>query len=107
MSFPIQLSLCIAAWAVTLARFRAFQWKDARKDNGIALNVWLMMLFFSITLTFLVKKFDDFFDAHTFNNLDRLIAYSSIITGISFGTVASINAVGKPSDKGTIRWLWH
>lgn len=105
MNFGIELFLCAIAWAVTLSRLTTIHWKDIRKDNGIALNVWLMMVFFSITLLFLIKKFSDFFDAHTFNNLDRLIAYCSILTGIFFGAVASVEAVGGPSDKGTIRWL--
>ena len=56
MNLPIELSLCIVAWTLTLARFRAIQWKDIRKDNGIALHVWLTMVFFSTTSIFLIKE---------------------------------------------------
>lgn len=47
-----------------------------------------------------------FFDAYTLNNLDRLIAYSSLITGITFGAMAAIETVGSPSDRVIGRWLW-
>jgi hypothetical protein len=105
MTFFIMVSLCIATWILTLDRLQAIHWKEIRKDNGIALYVWLMMLCFSITMIFLVKRFADYFDAHTANNLDRLIAYCSILTGIFFGASASTEAVGKPNDRKTIKWL--
>jgi hypothetical protein len=107
MNFAIQLSICIAAWTLTLTRLRTIQWKDVRKNNAIALNAWFMMLFFSLTTIFLIKKFSNFFDMHTVNNLDRLIAYCLILAGIYFGTAATVEAVGKSSDKVTIRWLQH
>lgn len=107
MTFGIELSICVIAWTLTAARFRAIHWKDIRSDNGIALNVWLMMVFFSITSVFLIKRFCDFFDAYTFNNLDRLIAYSSILAGMTFGSIAAVNAVGKPSEEGMTRWLHY
>lgn len=106
MIFTIELSLCIMAWTLTMSRFRTIHWKEIRKDNGIAFHVWLMMVFFSITTIFLIKKFSDLFDAYTFNNLDRLIAYSAVLTGMTFGVTASINAIGTPPDKRMNRWLW-
>ncbi len=105
MNFTIPLFLCGLAWVLTIVRFKGIHWRNIGVDNRIALNVWLMMLFFSITLTLLVDKSGDFLDAHTFNNLDRLVTYCSILTGISFGVVASIEAVGKPSDRGLIPWF--
>ena len=105
MTFMIMVSLCIGAWILTLDRLWAIQWKDVKKDNSIALYVWLMMLFFSITMIFLIKRFCNYFDAHTLNNLDRLIAYCSILIGIFFGAAASVEAVGKAEDKKTIQWL--
>ncbi len=66
------VSLCIAVWILTLDRLQAIHWKDIRKDNGIALYVWLMMLFFSITMIFLIKRFSIYFDTHTLTNLDEL-----------------------------------
>src|SRR5271157_4829754 len=106
MIFAIELSLCIMAWSLTMSRLRTIHWQDVGKDNGIALHVWLMMVFFSITTIFLIKKFSDIFDAYTFNNLDRLIAYSTILTGMTFGVTASINAIGIPPDKRMNRGLW-
>ena len=79
MIFVVMVSLCIVAWILTLIRIGVIHWKDVGKDSGIALNVWLMMVFFSITMIFLVKTFCNYFDAHTLNNLDRLISYSSIL----------------------------
>jgi len=107
MNIVIMVFLCIMAWALTLSRIRAIQWKDISKDNGIALHVWLMMVFFSITLTFLIKEFSNFFDAHTFNNLDRLISYCSILIGMYFGAAALVDAIGNSVDKRTIRWLQY
>ncbi|MBN2116280.1 MAG: hypothetical protein JW730_06910 [Anaerolineales bacterium] len=86
---------------------KTIHWQGVRKDGGIALHVWLMMVFFSITTVFLIKKFNDLFDAYTLNNLDRLIAYSSLLTGMTFGAMAAIEAVGKPSDRVIGHWLWR
>src|SRR5258706_14936418 len=105
MTYVIMVSLCVAVWIMTLDRLQAIHWKDIRKDNGIARYVWLMMVFFSITMTFLIKWFCNYFDAHTLNNLDRLIAYCSILIGIFFGAAASVEAVGKLSDRRAIDWL--
>ncbi len=107
MIFVVMVSLCVVAWVITLNRIGAIHWKDVGKDNGIALNVWLMMVFFSITMIFLIKTFCNYFDAHTLNNLDRLISYSSILIGIYFGAAASVGAVGRPIDSRIIRWLRH
>ncbi len=107
MIFAVELSICIMAWILTISRMKTIHWQDVRKDGGIALHVWLMMMFFSITSVFLIKKFDDFFDAYTLNNLDRLISYSSLLMGLTFGAMAAIDAVGKPSDLVIGRWLWR
>lgn len=106
MIFTIQLSICIMAWTLTMSRMKTIHWQSVREDGGIALHVWRMMVFFSITSIFLIKEFSDFFDAYTLNNLDRLIAYSSLLTGITFGAMAAIEAVGRPSDRVIGRWLW-
>ncbi len=105
MTLALTLSLSVIAWAITLSRLRAVHWKDVRQDNGIALNVSLMMVFLSITLLLLNKPFGNFFDALTFNNMDRLVSYSSILTGMYFGALASAEAVGDPSDRKVVQWL--
>jgi len=106
MIFAVHLFICIVAWTLTMSRMKTIHWQGVRKDGGIALHVWRMMVFFSITSIFLIKEFSDFFDAYTLNNLDRLIAYSSLLTGITFGAMAAIEAVGRPSDRMIGRWLW-
>jgi hypothetical protein len=105
MSFTVEISICVTAWALTLVRFRAIRWRDIWRDNGIALNVWLMMVFFSITTIFLIKRFSDYFDVHTMNNLDRLIAYCSVLIGIYFGASASVEAVGTPMHRRLLSGL--
>ncbi|MBI1792638.1 MAG: hypothetical protein HYR70_00415 [Chloroflexi bacterium] len=107
MNFILQVVICGVAWALTITRFRAIRWQDVWRDHGIALDVWLMMVFFSTTTIFMIKRFSNYFDVHTFNNLDRLIAYCSILTGITFGASASIKAVGTHVDRQTIRWLQY
>lgn len=106
MIFAVELSICIVAWTLTMSRMKTIHWQGIGKDGGIALHVWLMMVCFSITSVFLIKRFSDLFDAHTLNNLDRLIAYSSLLTGLTFGAMAAIEVVGKPSDRAIGRWLW-
>ena len=107
MSFILQVAICGVAWALTLARFRAIRWKDVRRDQGITLDVWLMMVFFSITTIFMIKRFCDYFDEHTLNNLDRLIAYCSVLIGMTFGASASVKAVGTNFDRQAFRWLQY
>ncbi len=104
MNSGIELFLCAIAWAFTLGRLKAVQWRNIGKDNGIALNVWFMMFLFSVTLTFL-GGFGDSFDAHTFNNLSQLIAYPSILVTIYLAARESLNTIEKSSDKRVIRWL--
>src|SRR5512138_2354382 len=106
MIFAVELSICVMAWTLTISRMKTIHWQGVRNDHGIALHVWRMMVFFSITSTFLIKKFSDLFDAYTFNNLDKLIAYSSLLMGLIFGAIAAIEAVGRPSDRVIGRWLW-
>ena len=107
MIFAVELSICVMAWTLTISRMKTIHWQGVRNDHGIALHVWRMMVFFSITSTFLIKKFSDFFDAYTLNNLDRLIAYSSLLMGLAFGAMAAIEAVGRTSDRAVGRWLWR
>jgi hypothetical protein len=102
---PVQISVCLMAWIFTLVRLRALRWKDIHKDYGVALYVWLALLFFSLGLTFLIKDFGDFLDRHTLNNLSKLITYCSLLSSISLGTVAFITAVSKASSKRLIRWV--
>src|SRR5689334_22712019 len=97
--------LCILAWVLTLDRIRSIHWKEVRQDHGIAIHIWLMMVFFSITMIFMIKRFSNYFDAHTLNNLDRLIAYSSILLAMFHGAAASQKAVGKIHDEAIIRTL--
>ncbi len=106
MRLAIEISVCIMAWTLTMFRLKTIHWSDIGKDHGIALRVWLMMVFFSITSIFIVEKFNNFFDAYTFKNLDRLIAYSAVLIGMTFGVTASIDAVNNPSYKFVSRWLW-
>lgn len=105
MNPDIEIALCVIAWAGTLAKFRSIHWKNIRKNSQVVLNLWLTMLTFSITLTFLVEGFANFIDARTLNNLSRLIAYCSVILALYFSTVATLRAVEKPSDWLIIRWI--
>jgi hypothetical protein len=104
MNFSSETYLCLVAWAITLIKSRTVDWKNPQKDGGVALNIWLMILFFSITLTF-IGNFSDTFDAHTLNNLSRMISYPSILITIFLATQETLNAIEKPSDKQLLRWL--
>jgi hypothetical protein len=104
MNFSSETYLCLVAWAITLIKLRAIHWKDVQKDGSVDLNIWLMMLFFSITLTF-IGSFSDYFDAYTLNNLSRLISYPSILITAFLATRETLRSIEKPSHKRTIRWL--
>ncbi len=105
MNPDIGIALSIIAWIITAFKFATIQWKKVRKDGQVVLNYWLTMLCVSFTLTFLVEGLANFFDAHTFNNLSRLIAYCSAITGLYFSTVATLYVVKKPSGRPSIGWI--
>ena len=104
MNFSSETYLCLVAWIITLIKLRDIHWKDVRKDGGVALHIWLMMFFFSITLTF-IGSFSDYFDAHTLNNLSRLISYPSILITIFLATRETLRSIEKPADKRLLRWL--
>ena len=90
---------------MALLRLRQIPWREFRKDHRIACNA-LMLLFYSITLTFLVQWIADFVDARTFPNFSGMIAYCTILVAIYFGIVGFLGAIETPSSKQAIRWLW-
>jgi hypothetical protein len=104
MNLSGQTWLCLIGWGFTLARIRTIHWKDVRRDGGVALNIWLMMFFFTVTLTFL-GDFGGLFDAHTINNLSKLIAYPSILITIYLAAQESLKTIDKPSHQRIIRQL--
>src|SRR5690349_14041943 len=105
MSSLIMIPLCAAAWVLTLVKLRSILLQGAQNRTGIALNLWAMLLFFSITLTFLVEEFAASFNAYTFPNLSMLISHSSILVTEYFGTVTSLGVIGVPASKRTIIWI--
>ena len=56
-----QISLCLISWTITLINLRGFFVNSARRktQDKNALNLWASLLFFSITLTFMVDEFAD------------------------------------------------
>lgn len=103
MNLSSKTWLSLIAWAFTLLKLKGIRWKDVQ-DGSTALNIRLMLFFFSITLTFL-GDVGKFVDAHVTNNLSNLIAYPSILVSIFLATEESLNAVGRFSYRQTIRWL--
>lgn len=90
---------------MALLRLRQIPWREFRRDHRIACNA-LMLLFYSITLTFLVQWIADFVDEHTFPNLSGMIAYCTILVAIYFGIVGFLGAIETSSSKQVVRWLW-
>lgn len=103
MNLSSKTLLSLIAWVLTLFKLRGIRWKDVR-DGSTSLNIWLMLFFFSITLTFL-GDVGEFVDAHVINNLSNLIAYPLILVTIFLATKESLNAVDRSSYQRTIRWL--
>jgi hypothetical protein len=104
MNSLVEIIICLIAWAVTIAKFRAIHWENALKRDQVVLNIWLTSLFFAITLTFLVEPAANAFDALTFPNLSRLIAYCSVITALYSSTIATFYSVIKPAADRPPRW---
>jgi hypothetical protein len=92
----ISIALCALAWLVALIKFRIIWLNRVWKTDPIALSVWLAMLFFAITMTFLMDSFAVVFNSLTLNNLSRLIAYSSISITLFFITTASLYTFNTP-----------
>lgn len=106
MSNPIvQLVLFMTAWLAVIVRLRFMDWKNVRKNDSIALNIWLMMFLFAIGLTFCVD-FIASFDRYIANNFSRWVAYCTFLLAVHYGTVASLAAVELPEAKRLIRRLW-
>ncbi len=105
MSSLILVPLSIVAWMFTLMRLRAILLENVRQVGEIALNIWLMLLFFSLTLTFMVAEFAAFFNAYTFPNLSLLISHSSVLITAYFGAVTSLGVIGVPISKQIIHWI--
>jgi hypothetical protein len=103
MNLSSKTWLSVIAWAFTLFKLRGIRRKDIRYGST-ALNLWLMLFFFSITLTFL-GEVGGFVDARVINNLSNLIAYPSILITIFLATKESLNAVDRSAYRRTIRWL--
>ncbi len=107
MNSLILIPLCLVTWIFTLLRLRTtFFAQDVQKaKKEMALNVWAMLLFFSITLTFMVDTFAAFFNIHTFSNFSILITHIAFLASQYFATVATLNAIEIPSSQRTIRWI--
>src|SRR5689334_15386767 len=107
MNSLILVPLCLATWILTLLRLRTiFLAKDVQKaKREMALNVWAMLLFFSITITFMVDPFAAFFNTHTFSNFSILITHITFLASQYFATVATLSAIEIPSSQRTIRWI--
>jgi len=67
-----------------------------RKTDPTALSIWLAVLFFAVTMTFLVGVFADSFDRFIANNFSRLIAYASVPLSLYFMTRSAIRSQPNP-----------
>lgn len=106
MNSIIHILLFLVAWVVVFLRFRSMRWEDARKGSGIALKIWLMMVFVAIAITG-VLDFAEVFDNYIANNFSRLVTYSSFLIAINLGVTVAFDTVGKKAYKPLIRWLWY
>ena len=103
MNSLVMVSLCVAAWVLTFVKLRALLLPGmspkekitsnvsdndglflpgrrlAQNKEEIAFNVWMILLFFSITLTFMVVEIAVLVNAHTFPNLSLLISHLSFL----------------------------
>lgn len=105
MDLLIELSLCFLAWLVVIVKTPKV-WRDrVWKTDPITLSVWLAMLFFAITVTFLFQSIASIFDAWTLNNLSRLIAYSSVSLTLYFIAVSSLHTYKTPQGIRVFRLL--
>jgi hypothetical protein len=104
MNSVIMLSLCIVAWTFTFVKLVAILLGDIRKIGMITLNIWAMLLFFSVTLTFMITDFAAFFNTHTFPNLSLLITHFAFLASQYCAVVTILAGIGTPATTHTIFW---
>lgn len=103
----ILIPLCVAAWILTLVRLRTIFLKkdEPGAKTEMALNIWAMMAFFSITITFMIDEFAAFFNVHTFPNLSLLITHFAFLASQYFAITTTLVAINIPSTQRAIRWI--
>jgi hypothetical protein len=105
MSSLIVIPLGIAAWIFTIVRFKAILSNNLRKAGAVELNIGAILLFLSITLTFMVEEFAEFFNARTFPNFSLLISHSSSLITAYFAAVTGLSGIEVPVSKRAILWI--
>ena len=67
------------------------------------LNIWAALLFFSLTLTFMVDEFATLLDTYTLPNLALLVTHFAFLASQYFAVVTILDAIGAPASQRTIR----
>lgn len=105
MSSFVTVPLCILSWILTFVKLKARVKGGVQKSRSTALDVWKVLLFFSITLTFLVVEFASFFNKYTLPNLSLLIYNAAFLISEYFGTTTLISGINIPPNHQIIRWV--
>jgi len=101
MNSFILIPLCVVLWIFTLARL----WTILRQIDTVILNIWAILFFFAITLTFMVAEFAAFFNAHTLPNLSLLVHNSAFLVSQYFGMAAILAGMDIPTARRIARWM--
>lgn len=107
MNEAFLLPLCLTSWALTVFKLRViFQKPSGQKEKyNASLNLWAMLLFFSITLTFMVDDFAAFLNSHTLPNLSFLATHFFFLASQYFAVVTILSGIGASTSQKIIRWI--
>ncbi len=107
MNSYILITLCLISWAVTLIKLRGLFVSPAQRkaQDKNTLNLWATLLFFSITLTFMVDEFAVLLNSYTFPNMALLVTRFAFLASQYFAVVAILDGIGAPANQRTIRWI--
>ena len=105
MNSLIVFPLCVVSWIFTLVRLRAILRQGMQDAGTITLHIWGMLLFFAITLTFMIPEFTTFFDAHTIPSLSLFITNSAFLVSQYLGMAGILIGMEIPTAPQIIRWI--
>lgn len=85
MNSLITIPLCILSWTFTLMRLKFIMRQGFKKTDPVTRCIWGMLLFFTITLTFLVVELSKLLDTYTWPDFSVLVYSSAFLVSQYFG----------------------
>jgi hypothetical protein len=101
----VSVVLILVSCIFTFVRLRTILRQGVQRAGDVTLNIWAMLLCFSICIGFMLPQFIAFFDARTFPSLSVLIANCAFLASQYFGMAGIIAGMEIPTGQQIIRWM--